>query len=112
MVEAQYSLVVVLPESTALAEIISSIRQKGVLIELNRHRGVFPRIFPPKKGNSEKSCDVYCRVSISFLGVPLFGAQIGGCTPFLAKHPFSFFFIFSSVFLQWSVHYLYLIVTS
>ena len=38
-----------LPGSTVLSEIISRIRQKGVLFELNKQRGVFPCIFPPKR---------------------------------------------------------------
>ena len=50
--------------------------EEGVLVELNRHRGVFPCIFYFKKGNSKKSCYVYCRLSICFLGVPLFGAKL------------------------------------
>ena len=32
-----------------------------------------PPFFSAKKGNSEKSYYVYCRLSIRFLGVPLFG---------------------------------------
>ena len=39
-------------------------------------------MFSAKKGNSEKSCYVYCRLSIRFLGVPLFGAKTGRYTPF------------------------------
>ena len=71
MAEAQYSLDVVLPGSTAFSEINSCIRQKGVLslrekgvlVELKRHMGVFP-VFFRKKGNGEKSCYIYCRLSI------------------------------------------------
>ena len=69
MAEAQKSLAVVLPESIALSEIISCIRQKGVF-------------FTAKKEKSEKSCYVYCRLCLRFLGVPLFGAKIGVCTLF------------------------------
>ena len=34
-------------------------------------------MFFRQKGNSEKSFYVYCRFSIRFLGVPLFGAKTG-----------------------------------
>ena len=50
MAEAQKSLAVVMPGGTALSEIMLCIRQKGALVELIRHRGVFPFVFPPKRG--------------------------------------------------------------
>ena len=58
MAEAQNSLAVVLPGSTALSEIIDNLvhspkrgifyGQKGVLVELNRHRGYSPVFFHQK----------------------------------------------------------------
>ena len=42
-------------------------------------------VFFRQTGNSEKSCYVYCRLSINFLGVPLFWRRNRGVYPFLAK---------------------------
>ena len=98
--EAQKSLAVVLPGGTALSEIISCIRQKGVistskkghLLRLIDTGGLFPCVFPPKRGTVRNHA-IYCRLSIRFLSVPLFGAKTGRYTPFW-RSPFFFFFFF------------------
>ena len=70
-----------LPGSTALSEITSRIRQKGVLVELKRHRGLFLCILPPERGKV-RNHTVFFILSICVLGVSLFGAETGALTPF------------------------------
>ena len=55
--------------------------EEGVLVELNRHRGVFPCIFTPKRGTVRNHATFIVDYPYVFTCAP-FGAKIGRYTPF------------------------------